>query len=152
MTKGNFRRPESVLVVVFTEALDVLLIQRADLPDFWQSVTGSLEDDELPVQTARRELSEETGLDGVDLVDCDSRNRYQISPHWASRYAPGVTHNTEHVFTLRLPHVLPITLNPSEHLTHEWCRPDEAVQRCSSATNRQAIIQFVNRQAGNCKG
>lgn len=144
MSDPVFRRPESVLVVVYTKALDVLLIQRADLPDFWQSVTGTLEPAELPVQTAHRELAEETGLAGLELVDCQTSNRYRINPHWASRYAPDVTHNTEHVFKVLLPSMLPIKLNPDEHLSHEWCQPEVAVQRCSSATNREAIIRFVN--------
>lgn len=143
MSEPVFRRPESVLVVVYTEARQVLLIQRADLPDFWQSVTGTLERGELPAAAARRELAEETGLELQLVDDRQHRNRYRIHPHWAHRYAPAVTHNVEHVFTVCLPAPRPIVLNPAEHLSFDWYPLDLALERCSSTSNREAITQFV---------
>jgi dATP pyrophosphohydrolase len=137
--------PESVLVVIHTPALEVLLIERADKPGFWQSVTGSLDaPDEPLVQTCRREVLEETGIDaGTGLLrDWNLANVYEIYPVWRHRYAPGVTHNTEHVFGLTLPGRVPVTLNPREHLAHCWLPWREAADRCFSPSNAEAILQL----------
>ncbi|MBX2826435.1 MAG: dihydroneopterin triphosphate diphosphatase [Gammaproteobacteria bacterium] len=139
----SFRRPESVLVLVFTRTGQVLLIQRSDLPDFWQSVTGTLEPGETPAAAAARELYEETGLSGVDLTDRKIANRYRIKAHWSKRYAPGTTHNTEHVFTVEMVEQVSVHLNPEEHLSFEWLDAEAALDRCSSPTNQAAIQRFV---------
>ena len=136
--------PESVLVVIHTADLDVLLIERADRPGFWQSVTGSLDAvDEPLLDTARRELFEETGIvaDGVDIVlhDWHLSNVYEIYPVWRHRYAPGVTHNTEHVFSVCVPRDIPIVLAPREHLQYAWLPLLAAADRCFSSSNAEAI-------------
>jgi dihydroneopterin triphosphate diphosphatase len=140
--------PESVLVVIHTADLRVLLLERADHPGFWQSVTGSLEQPDEPlVQTCRREVMEETGLD-VDrflLSDWQQQNRYEIYPHWRHRYPAGVTHNTEHVFGLLLPDALPVSLAPREHLAWTWLPWEEAAGRCFSWSNAQAIRSLPAR-------
>ena len=111
-----FKLPESVLVLVHTAALDVLLIERAANPGFWQSVTGSREPDDPDLEaTARRELLEETGLSVGTLTDWRLTNRYEIWPQWRARYAPDVTHNVEHVFSFRVPQITVATLDPAEH-------------------------------------
>ena len=139
--------PESVLVVIHTADLDVLLIERADRPGFWQSVTGSLDRvDEPLLETARRELFEETGIvaDGTDIVlhDWHLSNVYEIYPVWRHRYAPGVTHNTEHVFSVCVPRTIPIVLAPREHLQYAWLPLLEAADRCFSSSNAEAILQL----------
>lgn len=139
--------PESVLVVIHTSAMEVLLIERADRPGFWQSVTGSLDAvDEPPHETARRELFEETGIvaDGQQIVlrDWLLSNVYEIYPVWRHRYAPGVTQNTEHVFSVCVPRDIPITLSPREHLQHAWLPLLEAADRCFSSSNAEAILQL----------
>ncbi|PXW93500.1 dihydroneopterin triphosphate pyrophosphatase [Sphaerotilus hippei] len=139
--------PTSVLVVIHTAALDVLLIERADKPGFWQSVTGSMDFvDEPPRATCIREVAEETGIvvgsPGVPpsaLVDWDLRNVYEIYPMWRHRYGPGVTQNTEHVFGLQVPAGIPVTLAPREHLQHVWLPWQEAAGRCFSRSNAEAI-------------
>ncbi len=138
------KRPESVLVIIYTMASQVLLLRRVWPAEFWQSVTGSMRWEEYdPLVTARRELTEETGLTGTAVVDCQIYQRFQIKPEWRSRYAPGVTHNLEHVFRLRLPAALPVTLNPREHSEYEWLPRDQAAAKTSSWTNREAILRFV---------
>lgn len=139
--------PESVLVVIHSADLDVLLIERADRPGFWQSVTGSLDAPDEPLAlTAARELCEETGIvaDGVQLVlrDWQLSNVYEIYPTWRHRYAPGVTHNTEHVFSVCVPRDIAITLSPREHLRHAWLPLLDAADRCFSASNAEAILQL----------
>ena len=142
--------PESVLVVIHTAALDVLLIERADKPGFWQSVTGSKDAiDEPLLETCVREVAEETGIvigsDGVPLSalrDWQLANIYEIYPVWRHRYGPGVTHNTEHVFGLRVPVATPITLSPREHLHFEWLPWREAADRCFSPSNAEAVLQL----------
>ncbi len=138
-----FKIPRSVLVVIHTPALQVLLIERADKPGYWQSVTGSLDaEDEALHSTARREVQEETGINGGTLRDWALENVYEIYPVWRHRYAPGVTHNTEHVFGLTVPAGTPVTLSPREHLAWVWLPWREAADRCFSPSNAEAILQL----------
>jgi dATP pyrophosphohydrolase len=139
--------PESVLVVIHTPDLQVLMLERADRPGFWQSVTGSLDAlDEPLVETARREVQEETGIDiaavGGRLLDWQLRNVYEIYPVWRHRYAPGVTHNTEHVFGLTVPAGTPVRLAPREHLQYRWLPWREAADLCFSPSNAEAVLQL----------
>jgi dATP pyrophosphohydrolase len=138
--------PESVLVVIHTADGQVLLIERADRPGFWQSVTGSKDElDEPLVGVAWRELAEETGITTGQLSDWQRRNVYEIYPHWRHRYAPGVTHNTEHVFGLTVPAGVTVTLNPREHLRHQWLPWREAAELCFSPSNAEAIRLLPGR-------
>jgi dATP pyrophosphohydrolase len=133
--------PVSVLVVIYTADGQVLLMERADAPGFWQSVTGSQDAGETLIETAIREVREETGLDAAqfELTPWDIENRYEIYARWRHRYAPGVTHNTEHVFGLRLPAPQPVNLAPREHLQYVWLPWQEAAARCFSPSNAAAI-------------
>jgi dATP pyrophosphohydrolase len=145
-----FKIPRSVLVVIHTPALEVLLIERADRPGFWQSVTGSLDAiDEDPATAARREVEEETGIppDVGVLSDWQHRIEYEIYATWRHRYAPGVTRNTEHWFALEVPPGTPVRLSPREHLHHAWLPLEEAAARCFSPSNGEAIRQLPRRRA-----
>ena len=144
-----FKIPQSVLVVIHTPALEVLLIRRADASAaFWQSVTGSKDTLEEPLlETAWREVGEETGIDcrpgtplHKGLRDWGLANVYEIYPRWQHRYAPGVTRNTEHVFGLQVPAVLPVRLNPREHTEYRWLPWQEAADACFSPSNAEAIL------------
>lgn len=149
-----FKIPRSVLVVIYTSAWDVLLIRRADYGDmegeFWQSVTGSQEHEAEPLDlTAAREVGEETGIlcgpldaPGLQLKDWYLSNVYDIYPRWAHRYAPGVTRNTEHLFSLLVPRDTPVKLNPREHLAFQWLPWQEAAERCYSPSNAEAILML----------
>lgn len=143
--------PVSVLVVIHTCDLDVLLLERADRPGFWQSVTGSQDEEgEILRGTATRELMEETGLNAYEhtLTDWQKQNEYEIYPHWRHRYAPGVTRNTEHVFGLTLPEKKPITIAPREHLQYVWLPWREAAEKVFSWSNREAILLLPQFAAG----
>jgi len=133
--------PVSVLVVIYSADGQVLLMERADAPGLWQSVTGSQDLGETLAQTAIREVREETGLDASQfaLTDWGIETRYEIYERWRHRYAPGVTHNTEHVFGLCLPSALPVTLAPREHLQYRWLPRDAAAEACFSPSNAAAI-------------
>ena len=158
-TRRPAKIPESVLVVIYTPALDVLLIERADQPGFWQSVTGSKDfADEPLIETCIREVAEETGIvisasalsPGVPrsaLRDWGLRNVYEIYPVWRHRYAPGVTHNTEHVFGLCVPAGTPVILSPREHLQHAWLPFREAADRCFSPSNAEALLHLPRMTA-----
>jgi dATP pyrophosphohydrolase len=142
-----YKIPESVLVVIHTSDLDVLLIERADRAGYWQSVTGSLDRiDEPLLETAARELFEETGIvaDGARIVlhDWHLTNVYEIYPVWRHRYAPGVTSNTEHIFSVCVPRDIPITLSPREHTAYQWLPYQEAADRCFSPSNAEAILHL----------
>ena len=139
-----------MLVVIHTPALEVLLIERADHPGFWQSVTGSLDHaDEPPAAAARREVLEETGIDlasaGCTLDDWHTRTVYEIYPHWRHRYAVGVTHNTELAFGALVPPRMPVRLDPREHRAWQWLPWRQAAGRCFSPSNAAAIRELPQR-------
>lgn len=138
------KKPVSVLVVVHTADLEILLLERVGQPGFWQSVTGSQEGGEPLRTTALRELFEETGIAAAeaDLTDWRLTNRFEIFPGWRNRYGPGVTHNTEHVFSLCLPERLPVVTAPGEHLGSRWLPWREAAAACFSWSNRDAILML----------
>ena len=144
-----YKRPVSVLVVIHTPDLDILLLERATHPGYWQSVTGSQEGDEALIDTARREVFEETGLDAARfrLTDWQQTNTFEIFPEWRHRYAPGVTVNTEHVFSLEVPAIQPVKIAPAEHLAHAWLNWQKAAERCFSWSNRDAILALPERLA-----
>lgn len=144
------KRPVSVLVVIHTPDLQILLLERATHPGYWQSVTGSQEDDETLRDTARREVQEETGLAFPDaaLRDWQQTNVYEIFPEWRHRYAPGVTHNTEHVFSLEIPAPCAIQLAPNEHSNYGWLPWQDAAPRCFSWSNRDAILALAQSRPG----
>ena len=139
----NFKIPESVLVVIHTPEREVLLIERAGNPGFWQSVTGSRDAPDEPfLQTAVREVMEETGINAPPGRFCDwsVSNVYEIYPAWRNRYAPGVMHNTEHVFSLCVPAGTPVQLSPREHTACQWLPYLGAADRCFSPSNAEAIL------------
>ena len=143
----HYKQPVSVLVVIYTAAREVLLLERADHPGYWQSVTGSCEAGETLVETALREVREETGLDAnlYALSNWQSENVYEIYPQWQYRYPPGITHNTEHIFGLELPDALPIQLAPREHLNYQWLAWQDAAEKVFSPSNRAAILELAGR-------
>ncbi len=151
-----FKIPESVLVVIHTPALEVLLIERADRPGYWQSVTGSKDTPDEPlIDTCIREVAEETGIVVGSaavplgaLRDWQFSNDYEIYPMWRHRYAPGVTRNTEHVFGLTVPPGTPVVLSPREHLRHQWLPWREAADRCFSPSNAEAVLHLPRLAAG----
>ncbi|MGH8686495.1 MAG: dihydroneopterin triphosphate diphosphatase [Burkholderiales bacterium] len=147
----SLKLPESVLVVIHTVRLDVLLLERAARPGYWQSVTGSLDrNDEPPATAACREVYEETGLRATpsQLRNWRLANAFEIFAHWRPRFAPGVTHNTEHVFSLQVDARSDVTLDADEHRAQRWLPWRAAARACFSWSNRDAIHQLPVRIAG----
>ena len=145
----HFKEPVSGLVVIHTPALEVLLLERAAHPGFWQSVTGSREDDEALLDTACREVMEETGIDTSRFRpdDWQITNTFEIFAEWRHRYAPGITRNAEHVFGMLLPEAQPISIAPGEHRNWAWMPWQQAAECCFSWTNRDAILMLPDKIA-----
>ncbi|MFC3120805.1 dihydroneopterin triphosphate diphosphatase [Agaribacter flavus] len=141
----GLKRPESVLVVIFSEQGRVLMLQREDDPEFWQSVTGTMEIGETPIQTAYREIAEELGVvldvKKGQIKDCQQTNQYKIRDCWLHRYPKGTTKNTEHVFSVCIPEQSPIVL--TEHLDYLWLSKEEAIALAWSQTNKAAIKAYA---------
>ncbi|WP_240615478.1 dihydroneopterin triphosphate diphosphatase [Alteromonas facilis] len=141
----QLKRPESSLVVVYDHQSRVLLLQRNDDANFWQSITGTIELGETPLQTAYREVKEEIGVElspaSMQIQDCHTVNQFKIRNRWLHRYPPGVTTNTEYVFSLCIDISTPIIL--TEHSRYEWLDKHSAIARAWSETNRLAIDKFV---------
>ena len=138
-----FKIPQSVLVVVHTPERQVLLIERTGHPGFWQSVTGAKDSPHEALRlTAQREVLEETGITASisEFIDWSVANVYDIYPAWRNRYAPGVTQNTEHVFSLCVTAGVPVTLSAREHTAYQWLPYLEAADLCFSASNAEAIL------------
>ena len=148
MSGKSYKIPVSTLVVIHNPALDVLLLERADHPGFWQSVTGSQDPGETLAQTAAREVAEETGIEArrYELQSWNLQNVYEIYPVWRHRYAPGVTHNTEHVFGLCVPAGTPVRVAPREHLGYVWLPWPQAAAKVFSWSNRRAIERLAERR------
>jgi dATP pyrophosphohydrolase len=140
-----YKIPVSILVIIHTPDMQILLLERADHPGYWQSVTGSQNEGETLVQTAVREVAEETGLDAsrYELTDWNIVNEYEIYEEWRWRYAPGVTHNTEHVFGLLVPQPVPVSVAEREHLRHAWLPWQEATEKVFSPSNAEAIRRLA---------
>ncbi len=147
----NLKIPISVLVLIHNPNREVLLIERADRPDFWQSVTGSLDTPEETLDSAAvREVAEETGIEVYALARGSLKNlhhyvEYEIYPTWRHRYPPGIERNTEHWFALEVPVGTPVNLAPREHLNYLWLPFEEAAQKCFSQSNRDAILKFFTQ-------
>ena len=144
---AEFRRPESVLVVVHTPALDCLLLERVEPRGFWQSVTGTLHWTETPAECAARELAEETGLAPLGLRDAHVQQSFPILPAWRSRYAPGVESNIEHQWYLEVPEVRAVHIEPTEHVAYLWLPVEAALEKVASWTNREALQRLKDSRS-----
>ena len=135
--------PISVLVIIYTKNKDILLLKKNNDKDMWQSVTGSLNENEKPIDAAKREVFEETGLTSDKIFDCNKQYIFEIYEMWRHKYEDGVTHNTEHVFLLELEEKVDIIIDKNEHLQYEWLSRVKAAEKVFSHTNRQAIFDLI---------
>jgi dATP pyrophosphohydrolase len=142
MTRMTHRRPESVLVVIYTQAMECLLLERLQPAHFWQSVTGSLHWGESAHDAARREVFEETGLSADGLRDSGVSHTFTILPHYLDQYAAGVRENAEYLWYLQLPETRPVRLDSNEHSDYCWLPVAAAIERVSSWTNREALVKL----------
>jgi dATP pyrophosphohydrolase len=139
-----YKQPRSVQIVVFAENAgerEYLLLRRiASHGGFWQSVTGSLEEDETHAQAAVREVYEETGITRREdqLIDLDVINVFEIAPQWRAKYAPGVTRNEEVCFALKVDKC-EIRIDPIEHDEYIWVNDATAVQMLYWESNKRAF-------------
>jgi dATP pyrophosphohydrolase len=125
---------------VYTDDAKVLLLKRSQPFAFWQSVTGSLEAGESPADAAQRELLEETGLSGDgQLIVTGAARTFTIDPRWRDRYATNITENTEHEWHYRLPAVVEINIDNSEHSAYRWFDIGDAIDAVWSWTNKEAL-------------
>ena len=135
--------PISVLIIVYTKNKDILLLNKKGKDSMWQSITGSLQINEKPLDAAKRELFEETGIVSNDIIDCKKEHIFEIYEIWRHKYEDGVTHNTEHIFKLELDDIIDIKLDSDEHDSFEWASRVKAAEKVFSHTNRQAIFDLI---------
>ena len=135
--------PISVLIIVYTKNKDILLLNKKGKDSMWQSITGSLQINEKPLDAAKRELFEETGIVSNDIIDCKKKHIFEIYEIWRHKYEDGVTHNTEHIFKLELDDIIDIKLDSDEHDSFEWASRVKAAEKVFSHTNRQAIFDLI---------
>ena len=135
--------PISVLIIVYTKNKNILLLNKKGKDNMWQSITGSLQINEKPLDAAKRELFEETGIVSNDIIDCKKEHIFEIYEIWKHKYEDGVTHNIEHVFKLELDDIIDIKLDSDEHDAFEWAPRVKAAEKVFSHTNRQAIFDLI---------
>ena len=135
--------PISVLIIVYTKNKDILLLNKKGKDSMWQSITGSLQINEKPLDAAKRELFEETGIVSNNIIDCKKEHIFEIYEMWRHKYEDGITHNTEHVFKLELDDIIDIKLDSDEHDSFEWVTRVKAAEKVFSHTNRQAIFDLI---------
>ncbi|MBN6711160.1 dihydroneopterin triphosphate diphosphatase [Haemophilus haemoglobinophilus] len=143
----NHKNPNSVLVVIYAQSTKrVLMLQRQDDTDFWQSVTGTIESGETPRQAAIREVKEEVGIDilaeNLPLFDCHKQIEFEIFSHFRYKYAPDVTHCIEHWFLLPLAEERAVDL--TEHFAYQWLSVQDAIKLTKSPNNSEAINEYKN--------
>ena len=135
--------PISVLIIVYTKNKNILLLNKKGKNNMWQSITGSLQINEKPLDAAKRELFEETGIVSNNIIDCKKEHIFEIYEMWRHKYEEGITHNTEHVFKLELDDIVDIKLDSDEHDSFEWATRVKAAEKVFSHTNRQAIFDLI---------
>jgi len=135
--------PISVLIIVYTKNKNILLLNKKGKDSMWQSITGSLQINEKPLDAAKRELFEETGIVSNNIIDCKKEHIFEIYEMWRHKYDDGITHNTEHVFKLELDDIIDIKLDSDEHDSFEWATRVKAAEKVFSHTNRQAIFDLI---------
>ena len=135
--------PISVLIIVYTKNKNILLLNKKGKNNMWQSITGSLQINEKPLDAAKRELFEETGIVSNNIIDCKKEHIFEIYEMWRHKYEEGITHNTEHVFKLELDDIIDIKLDSDEHDSFEWAPRVKAAEKVFSHTNRQAIFDLI---------
>ena len=135
--------PISVLIIVYTKNKNILLLNKKGKDNMWQSITGSLQINEKPLDAAKRELFEETGIVSNNIIDCKKEYIFEIYEMWRHKYEDGITHNTEHVFKLELDDIIDIKLDSDEHDSFEWAPRVKAAEKVFSHTNRQAIFDLI---------
>ena len=135
--------PISVLIIVYTKNKNILLLNKKGKDNMWQSITGSLQINEKPLDAAKRELFEETGIVSNNIIDCKKEHIFEIYEMWRHKYEDGITHNTEHVFKLELDDIIDIKLDSDEHDSFEWASRVKAAEKVFSHTNRQAIFDLI---------
>jgi dATP pyrophosphohydrolase len=140
----QYKQPRSVQVVIFTDApgeRHYLLLKRvASHGGFWQSVTGSLEEGETHRQAAVREVSEETGIDSSEnnLIELGVINTFEIAPQWRGKYAPGVIHNEEVCFALKVDWC-EVLVDSLEHVAYQWEPYKRAMAMLYWESNKRAF-------------
>ena len=133
-----------VKVMVYDGDRVLLLHRRPERGNFWQPITGSIEEGELPPATARRELNEETGNDGVP-EDIGLQQSFMIeSHHLAERFPPPVI-ATEIGFAARVHAGAAIRMDAEEHDAFGWFTFADAYERIRWSDDREALEQLEMR-------
>ena len=110
----------------------LLLRRRPERGAFWQILTGRMEPGESPLQTAAREVHEETGF--APLLEEIRELGYVHAFALGGRVPPLVVEET--AFAVRVEGEPRLS---DEHDDHRWCTPEEALRLLPFAGLRRAV-------------
>ena len=134
-------RPETIrLVKVLAHDRDrvLLLHRRRERGNYWQPVTGAIEDGESPVETARRELREETGHAG-EPEPLDLTQSFMIDSKFLRSQHPAPIIASEIAYAAPLDSRAPLRLDAEEHDASGWFTFAEAYERIQWTDDREAL-------------
>ena len=139
------RAPFQVIVLPYTiqnGELMVLIGKRAD-NDYWQTISGGGENDETPIEAAKRELVEETSLEGKDWFQLDSmcmlpKKYYLGHESWGKE----IFVIPEYAFIAKCSKNETIS---DEHSELKWCSVSETESLLKYDSNKIALWETCQR-------
>jgi len=127
-----------VKVMVHDDHRVLLLHRKPERGNFWQPITGSIEDGETPIETARREIVEETGHPG-EPDPLGLEQSFMIESQYLAARHPGPIIASEIGFVAELPSTATIHIDTDEHDDFGWFTFGQAYETIRWSDDREAL-------------